>query len=82
MPFYSSDTDIDGDLDLAAWLADSSAGSMDPVAGLSLAGFADGGTDAAEAVEEAVVAEAVAEALAEVIAEDIAEGDVGDATAS
>ena len=82
LPFYSSDSDIDGDLDLAAWLADSSAGSMDPVAGLSLAGFADGGTDAAEAVEEAVVAEAVAEALAEVIAEDIAEGDVGDATAS
>ena len=82
LPFYSSDTDIDGDLDLAAWLADTSAGSMDPVAGLSLAGFADGGTDAVEAVEEAVVAEAVAEALAEVIAEDIAEGDVGDATAS
>ena len=43
MPYYSSD--IDDDLDLAAWLADSSAGSMDPVAGLSLAGFADGGTD-------------------------------------
>jgi hypothetical protein len=75
LPFYSSDSDIDGDLDLAAWLADSSAGSMDPVAGLSLAGFADGGADSGE---EAGVAEAVAEALAEAIAE----GDLGDATAS
>jgi DNA-directed RNA polymerase subunit beta' len=72
LPFYSSDSDIDGDLDLAAWLADSSAGAMDPAAGLSLAGFGDAAVEGAavEAVEEAVVAEA------------IAEGDVGDATAS
>ena len=27
LPFYSSDSDLDGDLDLAAWLADSSAGA-------------------------------------------------------
>jgi len=29
LPFYSSDSDLDGDLDLAAWLADTSAGSFD-----------------------------------------------------
>ncbi|MET0920726.1 MAG: DNA-directed RNA polymerase subunit beta', partial [Acidimicrobiia bacterium] len=28
LPFYSSDTDIDDDLDLAAWLADTSAGAI------------------------------------------------------
>ena len=29
LPFYSSDTDADGDLDLAAWLADTSATTLD-----------------------------------------------------
>jgi DNA-directed RNA polymerase subunit beta' len=84
LPFYSSDTDTDGDLDLAAWLADSSANALEPAAGLSLAGFGDGAVEEAAvvAVEEAVMAEVIAEALAEVVAEDIAEGDVGDATAS
>ena len=38
LPFYSSDTDIDGDLDLAAWLADSSATATAP-AELGVAGF-------------------------------------------
>ena len=45
LPFYSSDTDLDADLDLAAWLADTSAGSGaslsgDGGTGLGLAGFA------------------------------------------
>ena len=67
LPFYSSDSDIDGDLDLAAWLADSSAGSMEPAAGLSLAGFGDG---AGASSRRSRRAEAIAEALAEVIAEE------------
>src|SRR5262249_60171878 len=29
LPFYSTDTDTGGDLDLAAWLADTSAGTYD-----------------------------------------------------
>ena len=49
LPFYSSDADTDGDLDLAAWLADTSAGSLDPggAAGLSAAGFGGAGRDLA-----------------------------------
>jgi len=47
LPFYSSGAELDGDLDLAAWLADSSASALEPAAGLSLAGFGD-----AVAVEE------------------------------
>ena len=40
LPFYSSDTDLEADLDLAAWLADTSAGGADLAAELSVAGFA------------------------------------------
>ena len=29
LPFYSSDTDTGSDLDLAAWLADTSAGALE-----------------------------------------------------
>ena len=69
LPFYSSDSDIDGDLDLAAWLADSSAGSIEPSArARAWPGSADG--QLGDASSEAVVVEAVAEALADVIAED------------
>src|SRR3954452_1171281 len=32
LPFYSSDADVDGDLDLAAWLADSSASTLESAA--------------------------------------------------
>jgi DNA-directed RNA polymerase subunit beta' len=53
LPFYSSDTDLEADLDLAAWLADTSAGAVEPAAELGLAGFAT-------TIEGAVVAEAVA----------------------
>ena len=72
LPFYSSDADTDGDLDLAAWLADTSAGSLDPggAAGLSAAGF--GGADAtSEPVFEAISGEP-----------EIAEPDTGEAASS
>ena len=46
LPFYSSDTDMDSDLDLAAWLADTSAPATE---GLSVAGFGDVVSDPAAA---------------------------------
>jgi DNA-directed RNA polymerase subunit beta' len=76
LPFYSSDTDTGGDLDLAAWLADSSAGALEPAAGLSLAGFGEGG-GLAEVVQEPVEADAVAKEPATDF-----DADLGDATAS
>ena len=54
LPFYSSDHDADGDLDLAAWLADSSPGSVpEAAAEVSVAGF--GEVPSAEPVFEAVI---------------------------
>ena len=38
LPFYSSDTDLESDLDLAAWLADTSATATAPTE-LGVAGF-------------------------------------------
>ena len=51
LPFYSSDTDMEADLDLAAWLADTSA----PAAGLAPVGIGTliGDPAAAEAAVEA-----------------------------
>ena len=61
LPFYSSDTDTGSDLDLAAWLADTSAGALDTPAaaapGLSVAGFAS-------VIEDPEAAEAAIEAPA------------------
>jgi hypothetical protein len=51
LPFYSSDTDVDEDLDLAAWLADTSAGAIADGVTLSTPGYV--ATDA-EPVLEAV----------------------------
>ena len=57
LPFYSSDTDMDGDLDLAAWLADTSSTTASPAvpeaAGLSVAGLGNV-IEAPAAAEEAV----------------------------
>jgi DNA-directed RNA polymerase subunit beta' len=39
LPFYSSDADADGDLDLAAWLADTSAPALDEGDGVALGGL-------------------------------------------
>ncbi|HEX5586186.1 MAG TPA: DNA-directed RNA polymerase subunit beta', partial [Acidimicrobiia bacterium] len=55
LPFYSSDTELDGDLDLAAWLADTSAGSSDEGAALSAAGFGTAAEPTVESVLEAVL---------------------------
>ena len=67
VPFYSSDTDMESDLDLAAWLADTSAPAPE---GLSVAGFG------------AVIGEpAAAEAAVEAPATNV-DADLGDATAS
>ncbi len=64
LPFYSSDTDADGDLDLAAWLADTSATTLDEdvAAFAAVASVPEAGRGAvtdAEIVEivEAVVAD-------------------------
>jgi DNA-directed RNA polymerase subunit beta' len=52
LPFYSSDTDMEGDLDLAAWLADTSAGTLETQPGLGVAGFgAPSGDPVLEAIE-------------------------------
>ena len=67
LPFYSSDTDMETDLDLAAWLADTSAPAPES---LSVAGFG------------AVIGDpAAAEAAVEAPATNF-NADVGDATAS
>ena len=61
LPFYSSDTDTGSDLDLAAWLADTSAGALDTPAaatpGLGVDGFAS-------VIEDPEAAEAAIEAPA------------------
>jgi DNA-directed RNA polymerase subunit beta' len=61
LPFYSSDTDMESDLDLAAWLADTSSTTASPVvpeaAGLSVAGL--GNVIEAPAAAEEVVEEVV-----------------------
>jgi DNA-directed RNA polymerase subunit beta' len=94
LPFYSSDTDLEADLDLAAWLADTSAAAVAPGPELGLAGFATGigGTIEAEAVAVAetpagdevvvVVDEVTAEAAAETAPEIVPEADLGDAAES
>ena len=67
LPFYSSDTDMETDLDLAAWLADTSAPAPE---GLSVSGFG------------AVIGDpAAAEAAVEAPATDF-DANLGDATAS
>ena len=67
LPFYSSDTDMENDLDLAAWLADTSAPAPEAI---SVAGFG------------AVIGDpAAAEAAVEAPATDF-NADLGDATAS
>ncbi len=53
LPFYSSDTDMESDLDLAAWLADTSAGSGAETAGLSTLSAVIEDPAAAEAAVEA-----------------------------
>jgi DNA-directed RNA polymerase subunit beta' len=61
LPFYSSDTDMESDLDLAAWLADTSSTTASPAvpeaAGLSVAGL--GNVIEAPAAAEEVVEEVV-----------------------
>jgi DNA-directed RNA polymerase subunit beta' len=67
LPFYSSDTDMENDLDLAAWLADTSAPAPEAI---SVAGFG------------AVIGDpAAAEAAVEAPAADF-NADLGDASAS
>ena len=58
LPFYSSDTDMESDLDLAAWLADTSSSAAAPES-LGAAGFGAviGDPAAAEAAVEAPAAD-------------------------
>jgi DNA-directed RNA polymerase subunit beta' len=85
LPFYSSDTDLEADLDLAAWLADTSAGSADLAAELSVAGFAtsiDGTIEAgAVAVAETPEGDEVVVEVVEVAAP-AADSELGDAAES
>ena len=67
LPFYSSDTDMEADLDLAAWLADTSAPAPES---LSVAGFG-------AVIGDPAAAEAAVEAPATGF-----DADLGDATAS
>jgi DNA-directed RNA polymerase subunit beta' len=53
LPFYSSDTDADGDLDLAAWLADTSATTLDRDVAEFVASAPEAGPADAETVETA-----------------------------
>jgi hypothetical protein len=69
LPFYSSDTDMETDLDLAAWLADTSAPAPE---GLSVAGFSSVVTDPAEA----------AAAVETPVSDAEFDANLGDATAS
>jgi DNA-directed RNA polymerase subunit beta' len=49
LPFYSSDTDTGSDLDLAAWLADTSAGALDDSSLTGAALVTDFGADVGDA---------------------------------
>jgi DNA-directed RNA polymerase subunit beta' len=70
LPFYSSDADIEGDLDLAAWLADTSASALEAQSpGLSLAGFAGTSTDPVMEAIEAVADEPATDFNADVNAD-------------
>jgi DNA-directed RNA polymerase subunit beta' len=73
LPFYSSDTDMEGDLDLAAWLADTSAGTLETQPGLGVAGF---GAPSGDPVLEAI--EGIAGEPATDFDADVATGEPGD----
>jgi DNA-directed RNA polymerase subunit beta' len=63
LPFYSSDTDAEGDLDLAAWLADTSGPTLaDDLAAFGNAGGGDG-ESAFEEVDDDAIAHLVGQAL-------------------
>ena len=65
MPFYSSDTDADGDLDLAAWLADTSATTLDEdVAAFAVVGVPTAEGQMGERISEAEVVESVVDNIA------------------
>jgi hypothetical protein len=71
LPFYSSDAELDGELDLAAWLADTSAGGASVEASEVQAVFA---TPTVDSVFQAVIdAPAVAEAEVEAPSGDAAD---------
>ncbi len=57
LPFYSSDTDMESDLDLAAWLADTSAASAPETAAPAIATLT-------AVIEDPAAAEAAVEAPA------------------
>jgi DNA-directed RNA polymerase subunit beta' len=63
LPFYSSDADAEGDLDLAAWLADTSGTTLDDdVAAFTAAG--SGGSESAfDQVDDDAIAQLVGQAL-------------------
>jgi DNA-directed RNA polymerase subunit beta' len=73
LPFYSSDADVEGDLDLAAWLADTSASTLEAQSpGLSLAGFASSTEDPVLGAIEAVVGEPATDFDADIDVTDVA----------
>jgi DNA-directed RNA polymerase subunit beta' len=84
LPFYSSDAEAGGELDLAAWLADTSAGTLDEdVASFAMASVA-GSEDTAAVVDDPELREIVGQALEAIDAIDaVDEADaIGDAAAT
>jgi DNA-directed RNA polymerase subunit beta' len=65
LPFYSSDTDMENDLDLAAWLADTSATTLDDdVAAFAVVGVPTAEGQLGDRVSEADVVESVVDNIA------------------
>jgi hypothetical protein len=65
LPFYSSDADGDGDLDLAAWLADTSATTLDDdVAAFAVVGVPTAEGQLGDRIGEGDVVESVVENIA------------------
>ncbi len=65
LPFYSSDTDMEADLDLAAWLADTSATTLDEdVAAFAVVGVPTAEGQMGDSISEADVVESVVDNIA------------------